>query len=60
MDTVLVIDRLPKSDGVLDYFGNVKRDVPFSLRGYLKNIVDETESGVARAGSLGGYRNQPV
>ncbi len=60
MDKVLVIDRLPKSDGVLDHFGNVKRDVPLTLRGYLKNIVGETDSGVARVGSLGGYRNRPV
>jgi hypothetical protein len=52
MDEVLVIDHLPKSDGVLDHLGDVKRDIPFTLSGYLKNIVDETECGVLHSCSI--------
>ena len=52
-DKILIVESLPKSDSVLDHFGKVRNDVPFSLRCHLRNLTGETGQ---RLGSLGGAR----
>ncbi len=53
-DKILIVERLPKSDSVLDHFGKVRNDVPLSLRCHLRNLTGETGQ---RLGSLGGARS---
>lgn len=54
MDKVLVVDRLPRNNSVLDHFGKVRNDVPFSLRCHLRSLTGEAGQ---RLGSLGGSRS---
>ncbi len=57
MDKVLVVEGLRRNDSVLDHFGKVRNDVPFSLRCHLRALVGEEGF---RLGSLGGSRSSRV
>ena len=57
---VLVIEQLSKNDGIFDDFGEVRKDVPFSLRCHINNILKRGNFHRGKLATMGGGRTRSV
>ncbi len=57
---VLVIEQLSKNDGLFDDFGEVRKDVPFSLRCHINNTLKRGDFHRGKLPTMGGGRTRSV
>lgn len=55
---VLLVELLPDNDGVFDAVGEVRKDVPFSLRCHINNVLQRSPFMRAKFKSMGGGRSK--
>ena len=56
---VLLVEQLPDNDGIFDAVGEVRKDVPFSLRCHINNVLQRSSFMRTKFQSMGGARSKP-